>query len=82
MENPFEEIINQLAEIKRALSDLQPAAKESAELIDRRELMKRLAISEPTVIRMTKKGKIPEIPIGKNVRYDWPAVVAALKNQN
>jgi predicted DNA-binding transcriptional regulator AlpA len=49
--------------------------------ISRRELMNRLNISEPTVIRLEKKGKIPCMHIGSAVRYDWDAVIEALESK-
>lgn len=49
------------------------------EIIDRDELMQRLKISEPTVLRYEKKGKIPRIEIGSSIRYDWTAVLKELK---
>ena len=55
----------------------QQAAKE---IIDRDELCKRLALSEPTIIRYEKKGKIPRLSIGNSIRYNWPAVVEALES--
>ena len=53
--------------------------KMSPEIIDRPELRKRLNLTEPTVIRWEKKGKIPSIRIGSCVRYNWPEVVKALE---
>jgi excisionase family DNA binding protein len=50
-----------------------------SEIINRDELCKRLAITEPTVIRWEKKGKIPSLRIGSNVRYDWQAVIKSLE---
>lgn len=46
------------------------------------ELCKFLRISEPTVIRMKKRGKIPFIAIGGSIRYDLPKVLMALEVQN
>ena len=54
----------------------QPSSQ--SEIIDRGELCKRLAITEPTVIRWEKKGKIPALRIGSNVRYNWPQVIESL----
>ena len=50
------------------------------EIIDRDELCKRLALSETTVIRYEKKGKIPRLSIGNSIRYNWPAVVESLES--
>ena len=49
------------------------------EIINRDELCKRLAITEPTVIRWEKKGKIPALRIGSNVRYNWSQVIKSLE---
>lgn len=78
--NPFEIILQQLAEIKEALP--KPGEdKEPIEVIDRKELMKRLSITEPTAIRWGRRGKLPELRIGNAVRYNWPEVVAALNGK-
>lgn len=54
----------------------QPSPKN--EIIDRGELCKRLAITVPTAIRWERKGKIPSLRIGSNVRYNWPQVIESL----
>jgi excisionase family DNA binding protein len=51
------------------------------EIIDRTELCKRLAITEPTAIRWEKKKKIPAIRIGSSVRYNWHSVVNNLEKK-
>ncbi|MBM3887214.1 helix-turn-helix domain-containing protein [Candidatus Dependentiae bacterium] len=51
------------------------------EIIDRRELCKRLAITEPTAIRWSKKGKIPFFRIGKSIRYNWQIVIDTLEKK-
>ena len=51
------------------------------EIIDRQVLCKRLDITEPTVIRWEKKGLIPVMKFGGNIRYDWDKVVTALENK-
>jgi predicted DNA-binding transcriptional regulator AlpA len=82
MENPFESILSELAEIKEALQIKSKVVEKPVEVIDREELQRRLGLSEPTVIRYEKKGKIPAIRIGPNVRYNWAAVVAALEKNS
>lgn len=79
MDNPFELILQKLEEIQQMLSEKNVAKADPIEIIDRKELMKRLNITEPTVIRWAKKGTIPEIHIGSNVRYNWPTVVKELE---
>lgn len=51
---------------------------QQTEIIDRDELCKRLAITEPTAIRWEKKGKIPTLRIGSCVRYNWQMVIQSL----
>lgn len=48
-------------------------------LLTTKELIARLQISEPSIIRYRKKGKIPFIRIGNSIRYDWEKVVKALE---
>ena len=74
--NPFEILREEIQDLKRLLSQ---TGKISPEIIDRPELRKRLNLTEPTVIRWEKKGKIPSIRIGSCVRYNWPEVVKALE---
>ena len=50
-------------------------------IINRAELIKRLDITEPTVIRYEKKGIIPSIRIGSAVRYDYDKVLQALETK-
>ena len=40
-----------------------------------------LGISEPTLIRWRKKGKIPFMQIGTALRYDKEAVIKAIENK-
>jgi predicted DNA-binding transcriptional regulator AlpA len=82
MSNPFEEILLELTEIKGQISTLKSSSTPPTEVIDRPELLKRLGISEPTAITWGKKGIIPEMRIGSNVRYNWPSVVLALESQS
>ena len=51
------------------------------EIIVRRELCKRLYITEPTAIRWEKKGKINCFRIGSNVRYNWTTVINELERK-
>jgi excisionase family DNA binding protein len=64
--------------VLKALKAYGPNKSQST-LIDRKELMKRLNVSEPTLIAWGQKGKVPEIRIGKSVRYDYEAVKEKLK---
>lgn len=49
------------------------------EIIDTKELCIRLNITEPTVIRWRKKGKIPFLQIGSAVRFNYSNVISALE---
>lgn len=80
MSNPFEDISSQLSEIRHILNNMQAKPNDTVEIISRPELLKRLEITEPTLIRWAKKGKIPEMRFGANIRYNWPAVVASLES--
>jgi excisionase family DNA binding protein len=44
-----------------------------------KQLCEFLGITEPTVIRWRKKGKIPFMQIGSAVRFNLPAVISALE---
>jgi excisionase family DNA binding protein len=79
MNNPFELICEKLDGLQQQISSFSPQAIPPAEIIDRRELRKRLNVTEPTIIRWERKGKIPSIRIGSNVRYNWQSVIRALE---
>jgi excisionase family DNA binding protein len=82
MNNPFEEILQRLSGIESAMSeprDRPPAM--PTEIISREELCKRLDLTEPTIIRWEKKGKIPSFRIGSAVRYNWPVVIESLEKK-
>ena len=82
MLNPFEIILERLTALENKLSEaFIQDNKVANEIIDRKELCKRLDITEPTAIRWEHKGKIPCFRIGSNVRYNWPKVVEALENK-
>lgn len=55
------------------------AAAPQVELISPEELCKRMNISIPTQIRLRKKGKLPFIEAGNQIRYDWNKVLENLK---
>lgn len=65
--------------ISKALGQQATASERKIEIIGRDELCKRLDITEPTVIRLEKKGKIPRLEIGTAIRYDYNSVVNALQ---
>ncbi|MET3978335.1 excisionase family DNA binding protein [Mucilaginibacter sp. UYP25] len=49
--------------------------------ITTKELIKFLAISEPTLIRWRKKGKIPYLRIGGRILYQKSAVLTSLESK-
>ncbi len=49
--------------------------------IDSKELMKRLQISEPTLIAMRKRNDIPFINVRGNYRYVWQDVISSLQQK-
>lgn len=51
----------------------------NSEIIDTRELCKRLNVTEPTIIRWRKKGAVPYFNIGSSVRFNFEDVIDALK---
>lgn len=81
IENPYKIIFDELLAIRNDIASLKSPTCPPTEVIDRPELLKRLSITEPTAITWGKKGKIPEMRLGSIVRYNWPAVVAALENK-
>ncbi|MEQ7798180.1 helix-turn-helix domain-containing protein [Pedobacter sp. ASV1-7] len=50
--------------------------------ITTKQLCEFLGITEPTVIRWRKKGKIPFMQIGSSIRFDVAAVLASLEVKN
>lgn len=49
--------------------------------ITTKQLCEFLSITEPTVIRWRKKGKIPFMQIGSALRYDREAVIKAISEK-
>lgn len=82
MLNPFDIIIEKLEglESKIVLNNAVPTSAPT-EIIDRGELCKRLAITEPTAIRWERKGRLPSFRIGSNVRYNWKRVIEVLEGK-
>lgn len=54
---------------------------ENEQPINQQEICHFLNITEPTLIRWRKKGKIPFLKIGSRVLYQKSAVLAALENK-
>ena len=82
MQNPFDLIIEKLNALESKLEFCNHELPQPIpEIINRIELCKRLAITEPTAIRWEKKGKIPCFRIGINVRYNWTTVINVLEGK-
>ena len=82
MINPFDELNDKLVRIESLLvvplpanNDCQPIEKP----ITTKELCDFLNISEPTIIRWRKKGKIPFLQVGSSVRFSKASVIKALE---
>ncbi len=56
--------------------------KKSSKPITQKALCAYLDVTEPTIIRWRKKGKIPFMQIGSAIRYDIDLVTAALEVDN
>jgi len=54
---------------------------QSEQPINTKELISFLDITEPTLIRWRKKGKIPFLKIGSRILYQKSAVLAAIENK-
>lgn len=76
-------LLQQVAEL-RSMVQSKPFANgypANEDPIDRAELCKRLNVSEPTIISMERKNKIPVMYLGKLARYNWYRVVEALEKK-
>jgi excisionase family DNA binding protein len=86
MSNPFEMIDARLSTIESLLISLKhdtshPLTTQNEQPISTKELISFLDITEPTLIRWKKKGKIPFLQIGSRILYQKSAVLAALENK-
>ena len=77
---PLDHLLEQLTE--KLISKMPTVTRAPLpEIIDTAELCKRLAISEPTVIKLRKK-KFPHFKLGVLIRYNWPTVVEFLQKKS
>lgn len=67
--------------LSEAIQRLPSPSVKTIEIIDGKELAKRLGISAPTLIRWRSKGKIPYLEIGGGIRYNFPEVIEALEKE-
>lgn len=75
--NTMQQSLTTLCEEVQQLRSQQPVNESP---IDSKELMARLAISEPTLIRMRKRKAIPFLEVCGHYRYIWQDVLKALAN--
>ena len=83
MTNPFEELkaaMEQRFDLLEKMISGSPGSVPD-EIIDRAELCKRLDITQTTAIAWQKKGKLPFLRIGKQIRYDWKKVLKAMETK-
>ena len=85
MQVSFESLPLLVQTMNKALTDLCSEVQQLRALqpineppIDGKELMTRLAISEPTLIRLRKRNDIPYLEVLGQYRYVWSDVLAAL----
>ncbi len=81
--NPFETILNELAEIKKAVQELatnEPKTPELNPLIDRKEIIGIFGVNQATIWRWQNKGILKPKKIGGRVYFDRDEVMNSLKN--
>ena len=67
-------------ELVNVIHDSVEVKKGNEPPINRKELMRRLGITMPTVLKLERKGKIPVMRLEGAIRYDWNDVLESLKN--
>lgn len=85
MNNPFDDLKGQLDRIESLLSNTSlgyTPERIIEQPITTDELCAFLRISEPTLIRLKKKSKIPFLEIGGSIRFDKAAVLKALEKKD
>lgn len=81
--NPFETILNELAEIKKAVQEIatnEPKTPELNPLIDRKEIVEIFGVNQATIWRWQNKGILKPKKIGGRVYFDRDEVISAIKN--
>lgn len=81
---PADELQTLLMDSMTAVLNITPASPDhplSAKPVTRRELCEHFGVTEPTIIRWERRGKIPSMRIGSAVRYDLNAVTRALEGK-
>ena len=81
MHNPFEEILKRLDHLEILITSRAPAEvvqMKSNKPITMLQLCEHLGVTEPTILRWRKKGKIPFFKIGTAIRFNLTEVLKAL----
>lgn len=81
--NPFETILNELAEIKKAVQEIatnEPKTPELNPLIDRKEIVEIFGVNQATIWRWQNKGILKPKKIGGRVYFDRDEVISVMKN--
>lgn len=87
MDNPFQAILTRIDEIERKIDLLQSCGatirpkNDDPRIINTKELCKILNVTEPTIIRWRRKGKIPFMQIGSAVRFNLNDVLKSLEEK-
>jgi len=50
------------------------------EMLDARELARRLNVPRSQVYRLTELSKLPAVRVGKYLRFPWPEILAHLSD--
>lgn len=75
-------LLSEINELKALITEKQAVGNDHQERpITTKQLCEHLGITEPTVIRWKKKGKIPYMRIGASVRFNLKDVLKALEKK-
>jgi len=77
----FQELLENAVNVAFAKVALLAPNPQNEQPINTKELINFLDITEPTLIRWRKKGKIPFLKIGSRILYQKSAVLAAIENK-
>jgi len=73
-----DELEPKFSQIEKSIKDLKP--KPEAEFLSRKEVCEKLKITEPTLWRLQKSGKIPFVKIGRRILFEKQAVLNSIGN--
>lgn len=72
--NPYEHLIRKIDSLIKTVNELSlrlENKEKEIEIIDRRELAKRLSVTQRTILNIEARGVIKPIRFGRVVRYNW-----------